>query len=433
MTSPPVAREHLPYPVLLAAAWSACLLLIAGGGWLLGQAVGRLSVILAPLAIAVLLAAMLRPLVDRIPQRVPRAAAALVVVVGVLGVVLAALAAVTTQLATGVPRMREQISSGTDAALRWLEEGPLHLTADRLQEAVAQARTWIESHSEAVAAGAVQFGHTAVDAVAGMLICLVALFFFLYHGEKLWAFFVRWLPRASRAHVDSAFRHGWGSLGAYTRTQLTVAAINAAGVGIGAALLRVPFVIPIVVVVFLASFVPIVGTLVAGLVPTVLAVVERGPAIAVAMLAIVVVVHQLESHVLQPILMGHAVALHPLAVILVVTAGTYLFGIVGALFAVPVTAMANTIVRYLAARGDGGADGDGPGPGLVPEVDEVSGPDHEGRDEGRDRDDGGGDEHDGGGDDEDDDEPGPRGRPAGPGDPAEPAGHTRADAGPAAR
>lgn len=380
MTPRPPAREHLPYPVLLAAAWSACLLLIAGGAWLLGQAIGRLAVIIAPLAIAVLLAAMLRPMVDRIPQRVPRAVAALVVVVGVLGVVLAALAAVTTQLATGVPGMREKLSSGTDAALRWLEESPLHLTADRLQEAVAQARTWLESNSEAVAAGAVQFGHTAVDAVAGVLICLVALFFFLYHGEKLWEFFVRLLPRASRDHVDGAFRHGWGSLGAYTRTQLTVAAINAVGVGIGALVLRVPFVVPIVVVVFLASFVPIVGTLVAGVIPTVLALVDRGPAIAIAMLAIVVVVHQLESHVLQPLLMGHAVALHPLAVIVVVTAGTYLFGIVGALFAVPVTAMANTVVRYLAARGDGGSGG-AVGPGFVPEVDEVSGPDDRDDDE----------------------------------------------------
>ena len=102
-TAAPFDRAHLPYPVVLAAGWSACLLLIAGGGWLVGQAVGRLSVIIAPLAIAVLLAAMLRPMVDRIPERVPRAAAALVVVFGVLAVILAALAAVTTQLATGVP------------------------------------------------------------------------------------------------------------------------------------------------------------------------------------------------------------------------------------------------------------------------------------------------------------------------------------------
>jgi predicted PurR-regulated permease PerM len=377
MTPAPFERAHLPYPVVLAAAWSACLLLIAGGGWILGQAVGRLSVIIAPIAIAVLLAAMLRPLVNRIPARVPRSMAALVVVLGLLVLVLGALAAVTTQLATGVPGMRDKLAGGTDAALRWLEDGPLHLTADRLQEAVAQARTWLESNSEAVAAGAVQFGHTAVDAVAGLLICLVSLFFFLYHGEKLWEFFVRWLPRASREHVDTAFRHGWGSLGAYTRTQLTVAAINAAGVGLGALVLGVPFVVPIIVVVFLASFVPIVGTLVAGLVPTVLALVERGPVIAIVMLTIVVVVHQIESHVLQPLLMGHAVALHPLAVILVVTGGTYLFGVVGALFAVPVTAMANTVVRYLAGRGQDapGDPGAEPGPGLVPDRDEVSGPD----------------------------------------------------------
>ncbi|MBB1029468.1 AI-2E family transporter [Dietzia sp. SLG310A2-38A2] len=375
-----ITRALLPSPIVLAAAWSACLLLIAGGGWILGQAIGRLSVIIAPIAIAVLLAAMLRPVVDRVPARVPRAGAALVVVLGVLALVLGALTAVANQLATGFPEMREKLSSATDSALQWLEEGPLHLTADRLQAAVTQARGWIESHSEAVAAGAVQFGHTAVDAVAGLLICLVSLFFFLYHGEKLWAFFVRWFPRAGRGRADRAFRNGWVSLGAYTRTQLIVAAINAAGVGIGAAVLRVPFVIPIVVVVFLASFVPIIGILVAGSIPTVLALVERGPVIAVAMLAIVVVVHQLESHVLQPVLMGHAVSLHPLAVIVVVAAGTYLFGIVGALFAVPVTAMANAVVRSLAG-GDGGRGG-GPGgePGLVPDRSEVTGPDAEGDD-----------------------------------------------------
>ena len=384
-----IPRAHLPYPVLLAAAWSACLLLIAAGAWLVGEAVGRVSVIVAPVAIAVLLAAMLRPLVDRIPARVPRAGAALAVVVGVLVVVLGALAAVTTQLATGVPAMRDKIRSGTDAALDWLADGPLHLTADRLEEAVTQARSWVESNSGSLAAGAVQFGHTAVDTVAGLLICLVSLFFFLYHGEKLWEFFVRWLPRASRAHVDRAFRQGWGSLGAYARTQLTVAAINAIGVGLGALVLRVPFVVPIVVVVFLASFVPIVGTLVAGVVPTLLALVDRGPVIALVMLAIVVVVHQLESHVLQPLLMGHAVALHPLAVILVVTAGTYLFGIVGALFAVPVTAMANTVVRYLAGGGDAGGDAGGGGPteGIVPDRAEVSGPDGDGADGNSDDDD----------------------------------------------
>ena len=363
-----IARDHLPYPVRLAAAWSVCLLLIAAGAWLIGEGIGRLALIVGPVAIAVLLAAMLRPLVNRIPDRVPRVMAAVVVVVGVLAAVVTALALVASQLASGVPRMRDRIASGTDLAIRWLEDGPLHLTADRLEQAVHQARGWLTHHSDLLATGAVHVGHTAVESVASALICLVSLFFFLYQGEKLWMFFVRWMPAASREHFDIAFRHGWTSLGAYTRTQLAVAAINAAGVGIGAVILRVPFVIPIVVVVFLASFVPIVGTLVGGMVPTVLALVERGLGVALIMLAIVVVVHLTESHVLQPLLMGHAVALHPLAVILVVAGGTYLFGILGALFAVPITAMANSIVRYLANRDTG--------PGVLPSLGDLSGPDH---------------------------------------------------------
>lgn len=382
-----IARDHLPYPVRLAAGWSACLLLIAAGLWLVGKGIGQLALIVGPVAVAILLAAMLRPLVDRVPERVPRAFAALVVVVGVIAAVVGALSLVASQLASGIPVMRNRIAAGIDQSLRWLEEGPLQLTADRLQEAVHQGRAWLTHHSDLLASGAVQVGNTAVEAVASALICLVTLFFFLYQGEKLWMFFVRWMPAASREHFDTAFRHGWASLGAYTRTQLVVAAINAAGVGIGAWVLKVPFVIPIVVVVFLASFVPIVGTLIGGMVPTLLALVDRGVGVALIMLAIVVVVHLTESHVLQPLLMGHAVALHPLAVILVVAAGTYLFGVVGALFAVPVTAMANSIVRYLANRDTG--------PGPVPSLGELDGPDHPHRHE-----------HDGehGGDDGDDDD-----------------------------
>ena len=343
----PLERAHLPYPVVLAAVWSACLLLIVGGGWVVAQAVGRLSVVVAPLAIAVLLAAMLRPLVDRLDRFVPRALAAVTVVVGLIGLIVGGLVLVTTQVIGGFAGMADSLRAGADSLLEWLSDGPLHLTADRLAAAVGQVRSAIENHPDALAAGAWQFGHTAVDAVAGTLICLIALFFLLYHGERLWAFFVRWLPAAGRERVHTAFRSGWTSLGAYTRTQLTVAVINAAGVGIGAAVLRVPFLVPIVVVVFLCSFVPIIGTLVSGIVPALIALVDRGPWVALAMVVIVFVVHELEAHVLQPFLMGHAVALHPLAVIVVVASGTYLFGIVGALFAVPAAALVNSVVRSL--------------------------------------------------------------------------------------
>ncbi len=363
-----IARDHLPYPVRLAAGWSVCLLLIAAGVWLIGQGVSKLALVVGPVAVAILLAAMLRPLVDRIPDRVPRLLAAVVVVVGVIAAVMAAVALVASQLASGIPTMRNQIAAGIDRGIDWLEEGPLHITADRLQAAVDQARSWLTHHSDLLASGAVQVGHTAVESVASILLCLVSLLFFLYQGEKMWEFFVRWVPAAGRAHFDTAFRHGWNSLGAYTRTQLAVAAINAVGVGLGALVLRVPFVIPIVVVVFFTSFVPIVGTLIGGMIPVVLALVDRGVGIALIMLLIIVAVHLTESHVLQPLLMGHAVALHPLAVILVVAAGTYLFGIVGALFAVPLTAMVNSIVRYLVNRDTG--------PGILPSLGDLEGPDH---------------------------------------------------------
>ncbi|MFD2395057.1 AI-2E family transporter [Dietzia aerolata] len=361
-----IAREHLPYPIRLAAAWAACLLLIVAGVWLVGResAGSRWS------PARWRSRSCSRPCCGpwwTASSRVPRALAAVVVVIGVIVAVSAAFVLVVTQLATGVPRIRDKISSGTDAALRWLEEGPLHVTADRLQSGVDEARGWLTHHTDLLATGAYHVGHTAVDTAAGTLICLVSLFFFLYQGEKLWMFFVRWLPEASRERTDIAFRQGWTSLGAYTHTQFAVAAINAAGVGIGALVLRVPFVIPIVVVVFLASFVPIVGTLIGGMVPTLLALVDRGLVVALIMLAIVVAVHLTESHVLQPLLMGHAVALHPLAVILVVAAGTYLFGVIGALFAVPITAMANSIVRSLVSTSTGRD---------LPSLADIQGPDH---------------------------------------------------------
>lgn len=343
-----IDRAHLPYGVLLTAAWSACLLLIAAGGWLVVQAVGSLAVVVAPLAVAVLLAAMLRPLVDKIAVVLPRSLAALGVILLVIAVVVGGLSLVTTQVASGLPEMRDRLHAGADSVLAWLSTGPLHLTADRLQAGLDQARSVVSTHSTELTTGALAAGQTALDAVAGTLICLIALFFFLYHGEMLWAFFVRWLPAAGRHDIDRAFREGWSSLGAYTRMQLVVAAINATGIGIGAAVLGVPFLVPIVVIVFLGSFIPIIGALLSGLVPALIALVDKGPWVALAMIVVVVVVHQIESHVLQPFLMGHAVALHPLAVIVVVTSGTYLLGIGGALFAVPVAAMVNAMVRYLA-------------------------------------------------------------------------------------
>jgi len=368
---PPFPRAHLPYPVVLTAAWSACLLLMAAAGWLVLHGLGVVANVAAPLAIAVLLAAMLRPVVDVLDVRahLPRSLATLITVFGLIALVVAGLALVTTQVISGIPAMRESASSGVDTVLTWLADSPLHLTSERLTQSVDQIKETIGSHTDTLASGAMETATTAVDTVAGALICLIALFFFLYQGEKIWEFLVSWLPRSARRPFAEAFRRGWVSLGAYTHMQLGVAAINAVGIGVGAAVLGVPFAIPVTIFVFLCSFVPIVGSLLSGALPALLALVDQGPVAAIIMIVIVIAVHQIESHLLQPFLMGHAVALHPLAVIVVVAAGTYLFGLAGALFAVPVTAMLNSVVRYLT--------GHDPFPQLDPESPDTPGEGHE--------------------------------------------------------
>ncbi|MFP5313311.1 MAG: AI-2E family transporter, partial [Actinomycetes bacterium] len=176
------------------------------------------------------------------------------------------------------------------------------------------------------------------------------LIFFLLEGDRIWAFLVRMLPRKARAATFGAGRKGWASMVSYARIQMFVAAVDALGIGVGAAIIGVPLALPLSVLVFLGSFIPVVGALVTGVVAVLLALVANGPVNALIMLAIVLLVQQLEGHILQPLVMGKAVSLHPVAVILSVAAGSYLAGIPGALFSVPILAVANSAVRYIAAR-----------------------------------------------------------------------------------
>jgi predicted PurR-regulated permease PerM len=194
-------------------------------------------------------------------------------------------------------------------------------------------------------------GSSAGHFLAGLLITLFVLVFFLLEGERIWRFLVGLLPRQARPAADGAGRRGWTSLVSYVRVQVLVAAVDAVGIGAGAAILGVPLALPLGILVFVASFIPVVGALVSGVVAVLLALVANGLVNAVIMLVIVVAVQQIESHVLQPLIMGRAVSLHPVAVILAVAAGSYIAGIPGALFAVPTLAVTNSAVRYIAARG----------------------------------------------------------------------------------
>lgn len=368
-TSSWVDPQHLPYPLVVAGAWSGRLVLIAVAAALLVYALGKVSFIVIPLAVATLLAVLLHPLHRFLQRRarVPAGLSAGLSLILLIVLVTGSVSLAGTQIATGAADMSDSVSQGIDSLLAWLSDGPLQLTTTQLENYVDQARDALQNNSSALTSGALAASSSAVDFFAGMLIALFATFFFLYQGEKIYRFVLSLLPKAAQGPTYQGLRRGWMSLGAYARTQVIVAAVDALGIALGALLLGLPFVVPLFLLVFIASFVPVVGAIVSGIVAVLIAFVVKGPMIALAMLGIVLLVQQLESHVLQPFLMGKAVALHPLAVILAVAVGSFLLGIVGALFAVPVLAVVNSTMRYLTGDDPFPQLGDGPMPGADPQ------------------------------------------------------------------
>jgi predicted PurR-regulated permease PerM len=314
--------------------------------------VSRLSSVLIPLAIALLLSALLAPAVGllRTRMRMPASPATAIVLVGGLAVVAGTLTLVITQFVRGASDMAVKATTGVGQIQQWLRDGPLGLSTQQLDDVLATAGTWLQTNRQALTSGAFATATAGVQALASALLILFITFFFLRDGDRLWRFSTRILPRPARRRVGDAGRAAWQTLVAYVRATVLVAFIDAAGIGLALAILRVEFALPLAALVFLGAFIPIVGATLSGAVAVLVALVDEGPLIALLALAAVIVVQQVESHILQPLIMGRAVSIHPLVVILAIAAGIVLAGIVGALIAVPIVAMLNTAIRHLGQR-----------------------------------------------------------------------------------
>jgi predicted PurR-regulated permease PerM len=243
-------------------------------------------------------------------------------------------------------------------------EGPLGLSQKQIDSYIDSATKALSDNRSTITSGALSTASTVGHVLAGFFIVLFVTFFFLRDGAQLWAFLTRFVPRSARLPVWRAGNEAWETLNSYVKATVFVAFVDALGIGVGAAILGVPLALPLGALVFLSSFIPVVGATLSGIVAVLVALVADGPVTALIMLAIVIGVQQLEGHVLQPFVMGRAVALHPLAVILVLTAGIVIAGIVGGLIAVPILAVLNTAVRSLAQSRRGLAARTGP-PGTA--------------------------------------------------------------------
>jgi predicted PurR-regulated permease PerM len=346
-------EDEVPRGLRVAAAWSWRLIVVLAGLYLLLWAASHVAVVVVPVIVALLLAALLQPGAAALVRHGwPPVLAALTMLVVGLGTVSGIITLVVQQVVTGFGDLAEQAGQGIEQ-VRDLVVRTFPVTRTQLENAVEQLQQTLVDNEDVLASGALTTAVTVGEVAAGIILALFTLFFFLKDGRLIWLWLVGLFPREARAYVDEAARRSWRTLISYVRATAAVAMVDAMGIGIGLAVLGVPLVIPLAALVFLGAFVPIIGSFLAGTVAVLVALVSKGPITALIALAIVIAVMQLEGHVLQPLLLGRAVRVHPLAVVLAIAAGLLIAGIFGALIAVPTVACANVAGTYLSRRHDG--------------------------------------------------------------------------------
>jgi predicted PurR-regulated permease PerM len=351
----PEARR-VPWGVDLAASWAWRFLVICAAGYVILRLIGFFAVVVLPVVVAILISALMTPVVRLLMRVMPRGLAALIVVILGIASVALLLTFAGQQVASGAQDLADSTVQGLDKIKDWLKTGPLNASESQIQDYLDQIQRSVENYSkEGSVLGRVgEVGTALTHVLAGFFIVLFSTYFFLADGDRIWSWFVRLAPRAARGHVDTSGQVAWRSLTQFVRATVLVAATDAAGVMIVAAVLGVPFVLAIGVLVFLGAFVPMIGAFVAGTVAVLVALVDQGPVTALLMLGGVVLVQQFEGHVLQPFLMGRFVSVHPLAVIVAIGCGVLVAGVAGALVAVPLTAVVNSVGQHLAAYTDVG-------------------------------------------------------------------------------
>jgi predicted PurR-regulated permease PerM len=309
-----------------------------------------------PLFIAIVLATLCLPPAQRLQRRgVPDGVAAAIVVIGALLVLTAMLAAIAPGFAEEISQLRPTIEDGIDSILVWLED--LGYDRDRLNELLAQAREQLSGSSSAILTGLAGGVTAALSGLAGIALLFVLLFFFVKDADDLTGWMVARLPDRHRDVATAVGRRAWEALSGYVRGTAAIAAIDAIAIGIGLAVIGVPLVLPLTVLVFLGAFLPVVGALLAGLIAVLVALADGGLQTALLVLALIVVVQQVEGNVLQPMIMRRAVALHPVVVLTALAIGATLAGIVGAFLSLPVAAVLAAVGNELRLRAEGDADG----------------------------------------------------------------------------
>jgi predicted PurR-regulated permease PerM len=332
----------LPDWLRAAAAYAVAVLLVGTTLWFVALALLRVTLLSGALAAALLLTALLTPFHDRLQRLgIPRALSALASIVVLLGVPGAVMLLLYSRVSSQVSGLAAAVKLGIEDIRDWLIDGPLSLDADQVTRLRDAALGFLDGIAPSPMTGAT----TALRLLSGTVLAVFAVFFLLKDGGQMWQWVQTWAPARRRGQIAAAGEQAWTTLRAYVRGTVLIAAADAAGIGLALLLLGVPLWLSLALLTFVGGFVPLLGATVAGAVAVLVTLVTEGGRDAVLALVAVLLVQQVEGNLLQPLVMGRVIDLHPLVIVAAVTCGALLLGVLGALVAVPLVAVAYRVAR----------------------------------------------------------------------------------------
>ncbi|MFJ9770886.1 AI-2E family transporter [Kitasatospora sp. NPDC101157] len=346
-TRPTAPPERVPAGLRTAAGYTWRLGLLGVTAYLVVSVLGQLQVPVIALFLALVITSVLRPLVDLLARVMPRSLAVLLAFVCAIALVGGVLALVGTNVADEWNGIGNELRGGLGRIDHWLTRAPFHLRPGTVTDLRAKIGAFLSGHRSALLTTALSGAGRVVEMATGLALAVFCSVFFLHSGDRMWTWAQRQLPARARPVWGRAGRVAWHTFAGYTRGVLIVAATNAVLVGIALAVLGVPLVLPLMVLEFVAALIPLIGSPIALAVAALVALAARGPVVALLVLALIVIIGQIEGHLLHPLVLGWSVRIHPVAVALSVIGGAVLAGVLGALVAVPVVSVAWAVISEL--------------------------------------------------------------------------------------
>ncbi|MFC8715225.1 AI-2E family transporter [Streptomyces sp. NPDC057197] len=347
----PRAERTVPW-LRVAAAYAWRLILVGAAVYGVFTVLGRFQLIAVAVFVALVVTSVLRPFADLLNRVLPRPLCVAAVLVLSLLVLAALLAFVGEAVAGEWGRLTNELTGGIHRIEQWLQRSPFRIGPGRLSALQNQFMSYLSAHRASLVDSAVSGLGRLVELVTAGALALFTSVFFIHSGERLWRWARDQLPAGARPVWERAGQAAWRAFAGYTRGIIIVAATNAVLVGVALFVLRVPLALPLALLEFFAAFIPLVGSPIALAVATVVALAGRGPLTALAVIVLIVVIGQLEGHVLHPLVMSWAVRLHPLVVAVSVIAGSIVAGVIGAIVAVPFVSVVWAVLQALRHRPD---------------------------------------------------------------------------------